>query len=110
MSEHHIVPPKTYGAVLGCLLILMMATIFAAKIHIGPPEVHIYNLLLALFIAFCKMSLIISFFMHVKYGTKLTAVVASSGFFWLVIFITLLFADYAARGWNSPFTGSPYGG
>lgn len=110
MSKHHIVTPKTYATVLGCLMVLMLLTIYAATVHIGPPEVHIYNLLLALAIAFCKMSLIVMFFMHVKYGSKLTTVFATSGFFWLVIFITLLFADYTTRGWSSPFTGSPYGG
>lgn len=106
MSQHHIVMPKTYITILICLMILMGATIGAANIHLGTT----YNLLLALFIACCKMSLILMFFMHVKYGTKLTAVFAVSGFFWLIIFFTLLFADYASRYWNSPFTGSPYGG
>jgi len=109
-SQHHIVMPKTYVAVLGLLLVLMVATILAATVHIGPPDVYIYNLLLALAIAFSKMTLILMFFMHVKYGSKLTVVFATSGFFWLVIFFVLLFADYTARGWNSPFTGSPYGG
>ncbi|MCF6286948.1 MAG: cytochrome C oxidase subunit IV family protein [Candidatus Hydrogenedentes bacterium] len=107
MSEHHIVMPKTYATVLGCLFVLMAATIGASYIHLGST----YNLLLALFIALCKMSLIVMFFMHVKYSSKLTKVFAASGFFWLIIFFTLLFADYMARHLStSPFAGSPYGG
>lgn len=107
ISEHHIVPPKTYATVLGCLLILMLLTIFAAKIHLGT----IQNLVLALFIAGCKMSLIVAFFMHVKYSSKLTRVFASAGFLWLVIFFVLLFCDYLGRWLGStPFTVSPYGG
>lgn len=110
MSGHHIVTPKTYLAVLASLMVLMLLTILASTVHIGPEGVHVYNLLLALFIALCKMTLIMMFFMHVKYGSKLTAVFATGGFFWLVIFFVLMIADYASRGWISPFTGSPYGG
>tara|TARA_R110001592_G_scaffold326206_3_gene606963 strand:- start:265 stop:531 length:267 start_codon:yes stop_codon:yes gene_type:complete len=88
----------------------MALTIGAAKFHIGPADQHVYNLLVALAIAGCKMSLILMFFMHVKYGSKLTAVFATGGFFWLVIFFTLLFADYMSRIWNSPITPNPYGG
>ena len=107
MSQHHIVTPKTYASVLGGLLFLMVATIVAAKIHIGPWQ----NLLVALAIATCKMSLIIAFFMHVKYSSKLTQVFAIAGFVWLIIFFVLLFDDYAAReyGGETPFLkGSPY--
>ena len=120
MSEHHIVMPKTYISILVCLFFLMGATIFAATIDLGSTA----NLLLALFIACCKMSLILMFFMHVKYGSKLTQVFALSGFIWLIIFFTLLFCDYKGRGAdygngaavgimqneeiNSPFAKSPY--
>jgi cytochrome c oxidase subunit IV len=108
MSEHHIVQPKTYITILLCLFVLMAATIGAAYIDLGSP---IYNLIVALFIACCKMSLILMFFMHVKYGSKLTAVFATGGFFWLIIFFTLLFCDYVARYVStSPFSPSPYGG
>lgn len=107
MSEHHIVPPRTYATVLGLLLILMCLTIGASYIHLGA----LANLVLALLIAFTKMSLIVLFFMHVKYGTNLTRVFASAGFVWLIIFFTLLFADYMGRVYgNSPFTANPYGG
>ena len=107
MSQHHIVTPKTYVTILFCLFILMAATIGASYIHLGTT----YNLLLALFIAICKMSLILMFFMHVKYGSKLTAIFATSGFFWLIIFFTLLACDYAGRTLSiSPISGSPFGG
>ncbi len=110
MSEHHIVKPKTYVTILCCLFVLMALTVGAGKVHIGPHDVHVYNLLIALFIAFCKMSLILMFFMHVKYGTNMTRVFAMGGFCWLVIFFTLLLADYMSRHWDSPFVISPYGG
>lgn len=106
MSEHHIVTPKTYVSVLGGLIVLMLATIFAAKVHIGT----IQNLLLALFIASCKFSLIVAYFMHVKYSSRMTRVFVSAGFFWLILFFVLLYADYLGRWLGiSPFTASPYG-
>jgi cytochrome c oxidase subunit 4 len=110
MSGHHIVTPKTYLSVLIGLLVLMGATMLAAEIHIGPEDQHVFNLLVALAIATCKMSLIVAFFMHVKYGSKLTRVFAMSGFLWLIIFFVLIFCDYYARqaGWDTPFTTSPY--
>jgi caa(3)-type oxidase subunit IV len=37
--------------------------------------------------------------MHVKWGTRLTWVVAASGFFWLLILFGLGMADYISRGW-----------
>jgi caa(3)-type oxidase subunit IV len=37
--------------------------------------------------------------MHVRYGTRLTWVVVSSGFFWLGILIVLGLSDYLSRGW-----------
>lgn len=101
--------PKTYISVLGGLLVLMVATILASKVHIGPHDQHVWNLVVALVIAGCKMSLIVAFFMHVKYGSKLTRVFAAAGFLWLVIFFVLLFCDYYGRmHWDSPFTISPY--
>lgn len=107
MSAHHIVQPRTYFNVLILLMALMFLTIAASHWHINP----VMNLLLALLIAFTKMSFIVLFFMHVKYGTNLTRIFAGAGFFWLIIFFTLLFADYMGRIYGtSPFTANPYGG
>lgn len=107
MSGHHIVTPSTYLKVLIALMVLMGLTIYAYTIHINP----FMNLIIALAIAFTKVTLITMFFMHVKYGSKLTRVFAGAGFFWMVIFITLLLADYMARYYSdSPFVPNPYGG
>jgi cytochrome c oxidase subunit 4 len=50
-------------------------------------------------IAVVKASLVILFFMHVKYASRLTGVVLLSGVFWLAIMVGLTFVDYASRGW-----------
>lgn len=107
MSEHHIVMPRTYFQVLIALMLFMALTIGAYYVHITP----FVNLMIALAIAFTKVTLIVMFFMHVKYGSNLTRVFAGAGFFWMIIFVTLLFADYFGRVYgNSPFVPNPYGG
>jgi len=92
----------------------MALTVGAATVHIGSHDQHYMNLVVALVIAGCKMALIVSFFMHVKYSSKLTQVFAMAGFLWLIIFFVLLFDDYLAREYfhgvlSTPFTSSPYG-
>ena len=46
-----------------------------------------------------KAALVILFFMHVRWSTRLTWVVAASGFFWLLILFGLTMQDYLTRGW-----------
>ncbi len=101
MSDHHIVPPATYLKVLIALAVLMVLTIAAAQVHFGEP----FNLIIALAIAVTKMSLIVLFFMHVRYSSRLTWVFVGAGFFWFVIMVVLTFADYLSRTWHSPFVG-----
>ena len=103
-ESHHIVPPSTYLKVLGALMFLMFATVAVSYVHFG----EMGNLLIALTIAVAKMTLIILFFMHVKYSSKLTWVFVGSSLFWLAIMFTLTLCDYFSRAWYSPFTDSPY--
>ena len=67
-GHHHIVTPKTYGAVLVGLMALMSPSSWPPRCNIGPEDQHLYNLVLALAIAFCKMSLIILFSSCAKQG------------------------------------------
>jgi cytochrome c oxidase subunit 4 len=50
-------------------------------------------------IASIKAMLVILFFMHVRWSTRLTWVVVASGFFWLLIMFGLTMTDYVSRGW-----------
>ena len=90
--SEHIVSPKIYGLILGCLLLGTWITVQAAKIDLGR-----WNIVLALFIAVTKMTLVILFFMHGKYSPKRTQLVIISGFFWLAIMLGLTLTDYKAR-------------
>jgi cytochrome c oxidase subunit 4 len=57
------------------------------------------NPVIALVIATCKALLVILWFMHVRYSTRLTWIVVIAGFFWLGILLALTMSDYISRGW-----------
>jgi cytochrome c oxidase subunit 4 len=93
-EEHHIVGTKVYLAVFGSLMILTAATVAAAFMDLGA-----LNTPVALTIACVKMTLVILYFMHVRYSQHLVKVFAGAGFLWLVILLVFLFGDYFSRNW-----------
>jgi cytochrome c oxidase subunit 4 len=93
MAEH-VVPRSVYYAVFAALMVLTGLTVWVAYLDLG-----FLNVAVALGIAVTKAALVVLYFMHVRYGTRLTWVVVSSGFFWLGILIVLGLSDYLSRGW-----------
>lgn len=87
-----IVPKKTYYSVFIILMALLGLTVAVALVDLGPLNPYI-----ALSIALIKATLVVLYFMHVKYSTRLTWIVASAGFIWMIIFIALTLADYFSR-------------
>ncbi len=53
-------------------------------------------------IAIVKAVLIMMYFMHLKFSSKLTWLFAGSGTLWLAILIAFLLADFLGRNWVSP--------
>ena len=94
MSEH-IVPVKIYYGVFGALMFFTVLTYFAATIDLGS-----FNLVVALTIAIIKATLVILFFMHVKYSTTLTKAIVASCFFFFLIMIFFTMNDLMTRGWS----------
>ena len=84
--------PKLYAIILTCLVIGTVLTYRAAFWEMG-----IFNPVVALVIACTKATLVILFFMHVRYSSKLTKLTISAGFFWLLIMITMSLSDYLTR-------------
>lgn len=93
MAEH-IVPRKTYFSVFAALLVLTAVTVFVANINFGR-----MNDVVAMTIAVTKMMLVLLFFMHVRYSSRLIWVIVASMFFWLLILLSLTLTDYTSRGW-----------
>jgi cytochrome c oxidase subunit 4 len=94
MSEH-IVSKKMYFAIFGALMVLTVITVVAANIDLGSEKL---NTVVALAIAVTKAMLVILFFMHVRYSSRLTWVVVAGGFLWLLIMVGLTLSDYLSRG------------
>ena len=98
MSEH-IVSPKIYVTIFLALMILTGTTYYAAQVDLNQYFASL-NMIVALAIAACKAALVILFFMHVYYSTKLTKLTVAAGFFWLMILITLSLSDYLSRAFD----------
>src|SRR6185295_7577655 len=92
MAEH-VTSRKIYFLVFAALIVLTFVTWQVAQFDLGPA-----NDVVALTIAVTKAVLVLLFFMHVRYSTRMTILTATAGFFWLAILIGLTLVDYASRG------------
>jgi cytochrome c oxidase subunit IV len=89
---HHVVPQKIYLLVFATLLCLTLITVDVAFYNFGW-----LNLYIAMGIATTKATVIVLYFMHVKYNSRLIWIFAMAGLFWLVILFALTFGDYLTR-------------
>src|SRR6266545_3142441 len=95
MSEH-ILPKRIYYTIFGILMLCTYLTAQIAFFDLGP-----FNVVAALTIAVFKATLVVLFFMHVKYGTRLTWAVVLCSVFWLGILLALTLSDYLTRSWRT---------
>ncbi len=95
-DEHHVLPVRLYATIVSCLFAFTAITVLAAFVDLGA-----FNTPIALAIAIFKASLVVLFFMHVRYNTPLMWVFAGAGFFWLLILLALTLQDYVSRGWEA---------
>ena len=92
----HTVPLKTYFNVFIALVILTMLTYgVATSWHSG---VAWLDVSIALGIAGLKAALVVLFFMHVKYSSRLVWLFAGAAFAWLGLLIVGTLHDYWSRG------------
>jgi cytochrome c oxidase subunit IV len=90
----HVAPKTMYYAVFAALIVGTGLTVLVAFFDLG-----VFNNILMLSIACAKALLVILFFMHVRWSTRLTWLVVASGFFWLIILFGITMTDYMTRGW-----------
>ena len=93
--EHHIVSPMVYLTIVLALLVGTAITVWAPFIDLGP-----WNPVIALAIACTKAVLVVLFFMHVKYSTKLTKLTVICGIFIFLGLISMTLSDYMSRAWG----------
>ena len=93
-AKHIVTPVSTYVTIFVTLLIFTGITYWVAQHDYG-----MMNTPVALSIAVFKASLVVIYFMGVRYNTPLTKVVVVAGFFWLMIMFALTMGDYVSRAW-----------
>ena len=94
-AEHHIVTPLQYTIVFGTLLVFTGITAGVAYLDLGWA-----NPVVALGIACFKACIVILFFMHAKYQSRLIKMTIASGFFMFLVLITMTLSDYVSRAWG----------
>ena len=75
-------------------MVLTATTTAVSFVDLGP-----WNTVVALAIAFLKATLVVLFFMHVKYSPRLTQITVGGGLLWLAILILITLSDFMTRGW-----------
>jgi cytochrome c oxidase subunit IV len=93
--EHHITPPIVYVTIFLTLLAFTGLTVGASYVEMG-----VWNPVVAIAIGVVKATLVVLFFMGVKYSTKLTKLTVGAGVFMFIVLISMTLADYISRAWG----------
>jgi cytochrome c oxidase subunit 4 len=93
-SVGHIVPAKLYVTIWAILMAMTITTVLVARADIGP-----FNVVVALVIATIKATLVVLFFMHLRYSPKLTMATVVAAMFFLFLLLGLTMTDYLTRAW-----------
>ena len=94
LGHEHVTPLSVYFGIFATLMVLTAITVAVAWVDLGS-----LNILVALGVAVFKAALVVLYFMHLKYSSKLTWIVVASGLFWMMILFGITMADYLTRGW-----------
>lgn len=88
--------PKLYVAIYLALLAGTALTVAASYVNLGA-----FNPVLALGIACAKATLVVLYFMHVRFSSRLTQLTVFAGLFTFLILVGMTLADYVSRAWGS---------
>jgi cytochrome c oxidase subunit 4 len=91
----HVVPKRLYIFVFAALIVLTGLTTGVAFINLGK-----WNTVAALAIALCKATLVVLFFMHLRWSSNLLRIVVASSLLWLALLIGLTLSDVFTRDWT----------
>ena len=92
--SNHVIPRKVYYAIFAALMVLTAITVGIATVDLGA-----LNTAIAMAVAVTKATLVVLYFMHVRYSSQLTKVFVASGFIWLIILLVLTMSDFWSREW-----------
>ena len=89
----HVSPKSTYYLIFAALMVGTAITVSIAFVDLGR-----LNFPVALAIAISKATLVVLFFMHAKYSSRLTKLFVGTAFFFLLVLLALTLTDYLSRG------------
>ena len=90
----HVIPTKVYFLIFAALMVLTAVTVRMAFIDLGA-----LNNVIMLSIAVLKATLVILYFMHVRWSDRLVWIAIALSLLWLVILVVAILHDYLTRGW-----------
>lgn len=91
-KHNHISSDLANWKVLLILLILTTLSILAIKIHVGA-----FTVALALLLASVKVTIVLSYFMHLKFENAILRIMVGGVFLLFAIVIVITFIDYFFR-------------
>jgi len=94
MSSVHVSPLSTYITIFSALMVLSAITVGAAFVNLGS-----LNPIVAMLIAGIKATLVILYFMHVKFSSRLVKITVVLSLFFVAILFAETLMDYATKGW-----------
>ena len=95
-GSDHVVPTRIYYGIFAILLILTGVTVAAAYVDLGR-----MNTVVALAIVCFKALIVVLYFMHVKYSTRVIKLTVIAGLYWMGILFALTLNDYLTRAWGT---------
>jgi cytochrome c oxidase subunit 4 len=102
----HIIGPRVYVVILFALLAGTALTVAASFVdlgawHLTPTLTISWNPVVALAIATSKAVLVVLYFMHVRYSSKLTWLAIVADIFMFLTLILMTLSDYVSRAWGN---------
>jgi cytochrome c oxidase subunit 4 len=88
----HILPRGLYAGILLTLLVLTIVTVAVSRFDFGA-----WNLVVAMFVASIKATLVALFFMHLKYESPFTWIYAALPILFLLLLLGGVFIDNPYR-------------
>jgi cytochrome c oxidase subunit 4 len=101
--SHRAISVRTYVTVFVGLMVLTAITIFSAHVDLGRG-----NVVVALAIAFTKAALVVTYFMHLRFGARMSRAVLVAGILAVALMLGFTLDDVLTRSTTTylPFVGA----
>ncbi len=95
-NEHTPIKPITYVFVLAALVVLTLLNVGLAFLL----PVGLIHGIFAVGIAVLEAMIVILFFMHIYWSSRLMMLTVGAGFFTFLVLVVMTMTDYTSRAWG----------